>query len=368
MKGFFKRAAAALLAAVMAVAMFAGCSKSGGRSVNAGGADSMFGVLKASSKVEKKTFNCDVTLDADGATSKLKLSGVSDGNATLLNLEVSAGGMSFKFENAIVFTDDVIYFNVAEIMDEVGSFATALMGAPINLADFGITSDWVSFKAEGMFKQDTAIFDAISEDLDEAYADVITEKDGTYAITVSDQDSLKALAEATKKLIEKNGDDWAKLAVEQSNKVDVEKILNDMLDEVLASIVKAYEDAMGEELSDSDIAELKEAMLGEVDTSKIEQTSEDDYKKMFDELVDQLDDALAGDMDLDGTVDVRTSYDKGVYTIKANLEPNSDENGSLVMISTVTEDKSAKVDVPSDAQPLVDIITAFMIDAAGLAD
>ena len=42
MKGFLRKAAAVLLIAVMAVAMLAGCSKSGGKNVNAGGSGSMF--------------------------------------------------------------------------------------------------------------------------------------------------------------------------------------------------------------------------------------------------------------------------------------------------------------------------------------
>lgn len=361
MKGFLKRAAAVLLAAVMAVAMFAGCSKSGGKKVNAGGADSMFGILKTASQVEKATFDCDITADIEGTSAKIKLSGVTDGKATSLSAEVSAGGMSFKFDNAVVFTDDVVYINVASVMDEVGSLVKG-MGGSLDLDALGITSDWVSFEAEGMFKKDTSIFETIGKDLDEAYAEVITEKDGTYSITLSDKDSVKGFLDATKKLLDDKGDSWAKLMADKANSVDTEKVVNGFVDDVADAIVKAIEEATGEKLSEDDIKELKDSMLEETDLSEFdEKMDEDAYKELIKEFRDQLDDAEA--KSLDGSIDLRTSYAKGVYTIKANAAPNDEDDGAITMVSTITEDSSAKVEIPSDAQPLVDIIAAFFVAA-----
>lgn len=362
MKGFLRKAAAVLLIAVMAVAMLAGCSKSGGKKVNAGGSGSMFGILRASTQVEKKNFDCDITANVEGTSAKIKLSGVSDGKATSLSAEVSAGGMSFKFDNAIVFTDDVVYINVASVMEEVGSFASAMMGGSFDLKEFGVTSDWVSFKAEGMFKQDTSFFETISKDLDEAYAGIITEKDGTYSITVSDKDSVQALMDATKKLLDDKSDSWAKLLADKANAVDTEKVVNGFVDDVADAIVKALEEATGEKLSEENIKELKETMLAGTDMSDFkDKMDEESYKELFDELKEQLKDAESEA--IDGTIDLRTSYEKGVYTIKANIEPNDAEEGSITMVSTVTENKSAKVEIPSDAQPLVDIIATFFMAA-----
>lgn len=363
MKGLLKKAAAVLLVAIMAVAMLAGCGKSGGKKVNAGGAGSMFGVLKSASQVEKATFDCDITADIDGTSAKIKLSGVTDGKATSLSAEVSAGGMSFKFDNAVIFTDDAIYINVASVMDEIGAFASAVPGADLDLSELGITSDWVFFEAEGMFKRDSSVFETISKDLDEAYADMITEKDGTYSITVSDKDSVKGFIDATKKLLDDKGDAWAKLFAEQSNKLDVEKLMNGVADDVVDAIVKAYEESTGEKLSEDEIKELRDSMLEETDMSEIEKIDEDTYKEMFDELRDQLDDtSVTG---LDGKIDVRTSYENGVYTIKANAEPEDEEDGSITLVSTIKEDSSAKVEVPSDAQSAIDILVAILVANMG---
>ncbi|MCM1308745.1 MAG: hypothetical protein NC223_09125 [Butyrivibrio sp.] len=359
MKGFFRKAAAVLLIGIMAVAMLAGCSKSGGKKVNASGADSMFGVIKASSQLEKKTFNCDITADIDGTTAKINLSGASDGKATSLSAEVSAGGMTFKFDNAVVFTDDTMYINVASVMDEVGSFAES-MGESFDLESLGVTSDWVSFTAEGLFKQDTSIFDTIGKDLDEAYASIITEKDGTYSISVSDKDSVKGFLDATKKLLEDKSDSWAKLMADKSNSVDVEKIVNGLIDDVVNSIVKAVEEASGDKISDEQVKELKDAMLEETDMSEVEEIDEDSYKEMFDELKSELADVEA--QELAGKIDVRTSYEKGVYTLKASIEADEtdEDGGNITIVSTVTDDSSAKVEIPSDAQPLVDILAALL--------
>lgn len=363
MKGLLKKAAAVLLVAVMAVAMAVGCSKSGGKKVNAGGTDSMFGVLKAATQLEKKTFDCDITADIEGTSAKIKLSGVSDGNATSLSAEVSAGGMSFKFDNAIIFTDNVVYINVASVMDEVGAFTKTMTGSDFDLESLGIKSDWVSFEAEGLFKQDTSLFETISKDLDEAYADIITEKDGTYSITVSDKDSVKGFIDATKKLLDDNGDAWAKLFAEQSKKVDANKIVNDIVDDVVDAIVTSLEEATGEKISEDEIKELKDSMLEETDMSEIEQLDEDTYKEAFNEMKKQLDEASV--KDLDGTIDVRTSYDKGVYTIKANAEPEKNDEGSITFVSTIKEDSSAKVEIPSDSQPIIDIIVALVVANMG---
>ncbi len=360
MKGLLRRAAAVLLMAVLSVAAIAGCTK--GKAANAGGAGSMFGIIKSAQQVEKKTYEFNITSDIAGSSADIKLSGVSDGSATSLSAEISASGMSFKLDNAVVYTDDAIYLNVASVMEELGSFAEAMNGQKLDLAELGITSDWVSFESEGMFKQDKTAFDTIYSDLDEAYADIITEKDGTYSITVSDKDSVQKLIDATKGLIDNNGDEWAKLMADQYNKIDMKKVVEDLSNQVLDAVVKAYEEATGEKLTDEQIAELKDSMMEEMDLSDVEEVNEDTYKEMFAELKEQLADAEAED--IDGTIDMRTSYSKGVYTFKATAEPNDEEAGSMTCVGTITEDKSAKVEVPSDAQSLIDIIAAIAASQA----
>ena len=360
MKGLLRRAAAVLLMAVLSVAAIAGCTK--GKAVaNVGGTGSMFGIVKSAQQVEKKTYEFNITSDMNGSPADIKLSGASDGNATSFSAEVSVGGMSFKLDNAVIFTDDAIYLNVATVMEELGSFA-ALMNGQMqlpDLAELGITSDWVYFESEGLFKQDMTVFDTIYSDLDEGYADIITEKDGTHSITISDKDSVQKFIDATKALIDNNGDEWAKLMTDQYNKLDIKKVVEDLTNQVLDAVVKAYEESAGEKLTEEQIAELKDSMMDEIDLSDMEEVNEDTYKEMFAEFKEQLADVEA--KDIGGTIDMRTSYSKGVYTFKATAEPDDEELGSMTCVGTVTEDKSAKVEVPSDAQPLIDIIAAFAV-------
>lgn len=356
-----RRAVAVLLTAVMAVAMFAGCSMTKGAS--AGSKNSMFGIVKSVGHLENYTVVCEATLDISGTNVTIKMNGETDGNATVMSLEASTGGMTFKFDNVFVYTEDALYINVAEVADEVGVLLSAFTGVsgPIDLSEYGLTSDWVSIEAKGMFKKDMTLIDVFCDDLDEAYADIIKKNDGTYSITISDKDSVKALMDATYDLLDKNGDKWAKLMDEQVKEKDVQSVVNGIVNDLMDSIVKAYEEATGEKLSEEDIEDMKEEILSYANVSDMDEINADAYKEMFEELKNSIKDAEAEG--IDGTMDVRVSYEKGVYTLKAKAEASDESEGDMTIVTTIEEGKAGKVEVPSDAQSFVDVIVPLLISA-----
>ena len=340
MRKIMKKTAAVTVAAAMAAVSFTGCSLSAsGKSAN-----SMFTTMKAMSEEEKANVEVNADINVAGTKAEIKLSGVKDGNATSCSANISAAGLTFDLQNLFVFTDDVIYINYKEITDE---FSTYIDAAGIDLSQTGITSDWLSLEMKGAFDYNGAFSDDLVKALDTAYGDLI-EKDGNeYSITVSEKDSVQSFMDCTVKLLEENKDLLVSEALEKYNNYDMKDSINTLADQFIK--------ALGDNGVDQDtLDELKSSLDEELEDAESEMT-EDDLKSELDDLVDEINDSEAED--LDGRVKYSIGYDKKVYTQTVDMNIK-DDSGDMVanITSTVTPDKKASVEIPSDSQSLIDVI------------
>ena len=355
MKGFMRKAAALLLIVAMAVAAFAGCSKdSGSTSGKNKSADTMFGLLKEAGQLEKKTFETTMEIDADGTKVSITLNGVSDGKATSAGVNVSASGMTFEFEDVLVFTDDVLYLNAGQVLEQLTPFLEA---SDVDVDSLGLDLDWVCFEAKGLFK--TSSYDELFDILDKSYKEII-EKDGSgYKISLSDKDGVQAFVDATIAMIKDNKDTFIDMFVDAYERVDVEAIVNDFADEFVDKLA----DASGEDVTEDQKAELKEQLMEETDLSELE-IDKAEIEEMYEEMLGELEDSEVTD-DLGGTVNIKVFKDGDSYVsaVDMDVEEDGEQVGASVK-TTITEDKSASVEIPSDAKSLVDVIVEiYMLSA-----
>ena len=344
MKGFMKKAAAVFMTAAMAATAFTGCSKS----ASGKGANTMFTTLKEAAEVEKADVEVNVDVNYAGTKAELKITGTKDGKATSCGVSATVAGMTFELDNIMVYTDDVIYINYAEIMDE---FSTYLSAAGVDPSPFGLEADWLSLEMKGAFDTSNVFSDDIAKALDTAFADIIVKDGSTYSIKISDKDSVQAFIDGAVKLLEDNKDMWVNEILDQYNNADLKDSLNGLVDQLTDALVKNGVDQ-------SVIDELKSEVSDELGTAESEMTK-DDLGEAIDEMVDELKSAEAED--IDGRVKYTVSKEKDVYTQSIDINVKSDE-GDMVMncTTTVTPNKKASVEVPSDAESIVDIIAAVL--------
>ncbi len=354
MKKNFKRIAALLLTVIMAIGMFTACGK------ESGSAASMFDVVKTATELEKYSFESTITADVEGTNVEIVLSGESDGKATAVSAKASMSGMSYEFKDLFVFTDDVLYIHLGAVTEELSAVLSLYN---IDLASYGLDMEWIAFECKGAFDKDTTFINKMLSDMDKAYSGMVEKKDGNYSITIDDEESYKKFVEETKTMIETNGDAWAELIKKQADKLDVEEMVNTVVDDIINAMVEVYKEA-GYDVTDDMKAELKDQLMDEVDLSDAS-VSTGDITDMFDELTDELDSAKDAYEDFDGTVmTFTTGKDKGTYTVSGKAEVTGDEEGTIDFTTKITADSKASVDVPADATPFADVLTAVLKIAA----
>ena len=354
MKTFMKRITALVLVAAMAVMAFAGCQKSSG-SKSAGSnksADTMFGLVKEAQSLEKKTYEASIEAETNGTKAAITLSGKADGNATSLGATVSYGGVSFTLEDVIVFTDDVLYINAGSILEQLKPFIDAAGDSASAITDSLGDLGWVSFEAKGLFTATS--YDDIYDILDKAYESIIKKDGDKFVISLSDKDDIQAVVDATAKMLKDNKDTFVKLITDAYDKVDVKDIVNNMADELVDQLAAAS----GKQLTDEEKQSMKDELMSSMDTSDIE-VSKSDIESSIDDAVSELEDTTVTE-DLEGSADVKVYKEDGAYVTEMSIDATDDgDNVKATIKSTIKEDSSVKVDVPSDATSLVDIIVGI---------
>lgn len=344
MKKFWKKAAAVFMTAAMAVTAFTGCSKS----ASGKGAATMFTTVKEASEVEKADVLVNADINFAGTKAQVKITGTRDGKATSCGVSATFAGMTFDLDNIMVYTDDVVYINYAEIIDEFSSYLTA---AGVDPSGFGIESDWLSLEMKGAFKNTGLFTDDMVKALDTAFGEVI-EKDGkTYSITLSDKDSVQKFIDGAVKLLSDNKDMWTDVILDRYNETDMKDTLNGLVDQLTAALGK---NGVDQTVIDS----LKSEVDKNLDSAESEMTKED-IQDAIDEVVDSLKNAKADD--LDGRVKYTVSKEKDAYTQSIDTNLKSEE-GDLVVscTTTVTPNNKASVEIPSDAVSVIDVVAKVL--------
>lgn len=346
MKGFMKKAAAVFMTAAMAATAFTGCSKS----ASGKGADSMFTVLKEATEIEKADVEVNADVNFAGVKANIKMTGTRDGKATSCGLSATVSGMTFDLENVMVYTDDVIYINYAEIIDEFSSFLTT---AGVDPSTFGIDSDWISLEMKGAFDSEGFLSDDIIKALDTAYADIVEKEGKTYFITVSDKDDVQKFIDGTVKLLEDNKDMWVSEILDIYNSNDMKDSINGLADQLI--------DALAENgVDQSVIDELKSEISDELDSAESDMKKED-LEDAVDEMVEELKNTEAGD--IDGRIKCSVSKEDGVYSQSMDMNIKSEDGDMVASFETkITPNKKASVSIPSDAQPIVDVVAKLIAE------
>ena len=169
---------------------------------------------------------------------------------------------------------------------------------------------------------------------------------------VPDSVIIQAVVDATAKMLKENKDTFVKIMTDAYDKVDVKDIIENTVDELVDKLASAS----GKDVSDEDKQTLKDQLMSTIDVSDIE-VSKEDIESSIDDTVKKLEDTKIADEDVDGKADVNVYKEDGAYIAEMEMDVTEDgEASSATIKSTIKEDSSVKVDVPTDAASLVDII------------
>lgn len=351
MKTIMKRIAALVLIAAMAVMAVAGCSKSSGsKSAGNKSADTMFGLMKEAQALEKKTVEVSAEINTNGVKASVTLNGKSNGKATSVGATVTYGGVTFSLDDVIVFTDDVLYINAGLILEQIKPFINTAGEKAASVVEALGDLGWVSFEAKGLFA--TSSCDEVYDIFDKAFDSIIKKAGNKFTISLSSKDDIQAVVDATAKMLKENKDTFVKIMTDAYDKVDVKDIIENTVDELVDKLASAS----GKDVSDEDKQTLKDQLMSTIDVSDIE-VSKEDIESSIDDTVKKLEDTKIADEDVDGKADVNVYKEDGAYIAEMEMDVTEDgEASSATIKSTIKEDSSVKVDVPTDAASLVDII------------
>ncbi len=339
-----------LLAMVMVVTTLVGCGDKTDVS-------SMFDVINQMTTVEKGTFVSTINVNMEGTSSEIVVSGKMDEDTQAFSIELLISGMSFDLEDIVIIDENMIYINVAEIIDTISPLL-GLYG--VDMEEYGITTNWISYEFDSELLQDEEMMNTMLEAVETAYGDMVTEEDGMYTLNIESRDDVNSMLEATETMLQDHQEDWIALLLEKYNAVDSEEMFNNFIDEFIVE-VGTYGSEVGMEFSEDELSMLKDQLTGsytETESTMDETTLTEEYNEMIVAL-DNMKSELSDEEFQDGegiVISAKAEDDAYImnmtmdFMIPEDMEMEYGYSGeqSMTVETIVTEDSSVSIDVPSE--------------------
>lgn len=354
MKKMTRKVLALLLMAIMTIAMAAGCdkaekSKKTSSDVKSG---TVFSVMKQVSEMEQVSLETSVSFNIGGVKGDAVIKVKRDKDKASVGIEVNAAGMIFDLDDLLIVDGNTLYINVKEIESDLGAL---LSSAQIDLSMLGITSDWLSLTLDGM-PENAGSYGTIFDDLDKAYKDMFTEKDGVYTLTIDDNDSFKAFADATRKLIADNKEAWADMIVEYYGSFDAKAMIEGMVNEISDKLVEKFKDTLGDAMDEDEIRDLVEDNI-DMDLDDLEtEINKDDIIVALEDAEEELENADYED--IEGVIELTSEVKKNESTITGKI---TNEDGEDMGFTMKAVKDTTGITVPSEADSAIDVLVDVLV-------
>ena len=338
-----KKITAVVLTAVMTGAVFTGCSD---KTKSSGG---MFKTMQAAAEVEKADIKTVIELKGGGETGTVTLEGRKDGNNRAFDVEINFNGESFGIEDAVIITEDALYFNYKNAKEAVCE-ASGVTGAGDEFDKLlGVSGDWLSLEMKGAFDTEGIYDSETAKQLDETFRKFI-DKDisaNIYTIAFTENDGLKKFFDTAADYIDDNKEEWVRKFVEKAEKYETQIV--DIAGQFIDVLAEKLNEN-GEVVSDDDIAEAKSEIESGVNTG----LDKDELSEQIGDFADELRDYSS---DEDINIEFSVSKDKDSYTQYTGLTVGSGSDKTVLkMTTTITPDKKAEVTVPESDDDMIDIV------------
>ena len=338
-----KKITAVVLTAVMTGAVFTGCSD---KTKSSGG---MFKTMQAAAEVEKADIKTVIELKGGGETGTVTLEGRKDGNNRAFDVEINFNGESFGIEDAVIITEDALYFIYKNAKEAVCE-ASGVTGAGDEFDKLlGVSGDWLSLEMKGAFDTEGIYDSETAKQLDETFRKFI-DKDisaNIYTIAFTENDGLKKFFDTAADYIDDNKEEWARKFVKRAEKYETQVV--DIAGQFIDALAEKLNEN-GEVVSDDDIAEAKSEIESGVNTG----LDKDELSEQIGDFADELRDYSS---DEDINIEFSVSKDKDSYTQYTGLTVGSGSDKTVLkMTTTITPDKKAEVTVPESDDDMIDIV------------
>ena len=338
-----KKITAVVLTAVMTGAVFTGCSD---KTKSSGG---MFKTMQAAAEGEKADIKTVIELKGGGETGTVTLEGRKDGNNRAFDVEINFNGESFGIEDAVIITEDALYFNYKNAKEAVCE-ASGVTGAGDEFDKLlGVSGDWLSLEMKGAFDTEGIYDSETAKQLDETFRKFI-DKDisaNIYTIAFTENDGLKKFFDTAADYIDDNKEEWARKFVKRAEKYETQVV--DIAGQFIDALAEKLNEN-GEVVSDDDIAEAKSEIESGVNTG----LDKDELSEQIGDFADELRDYSS---DEDINIEFSVSKDKDSYTQYTGLTVGSGSDKTVLkMTTTITPDKKAEVTVPESDDDMIDIV------------
>ena len=342
MKKITGKVIATVAAMAVGVSALAGCTK-------APKADSMFDVAGIVTELESYSYTMEMVIESEDADYDIEVFGKCSKEAVSMGFKAEVDGEKYKVDELIIATPTAMYFNLKDAMKE--------FAGDMDLGVYGVDADWIMIEWDeaAVEETDTTLTDALIKDANEAYKDIISNKDGKHTIKIDDKESAIEFVEATKDLLEENATDWSVLFADFYNTMDVTSS-NEVLKSIMSNIFMDINRTIDAGYTASEIdAIVEEAFVIDEDLEK-EEVDAEEIENEITEIVDMLEAALEEDEDSEdeelGVKIVFSTYqNKNTYVTEFSMveEPEEDEEkGDKLEFKYTIVSEKVEIKIPTE--------------------
>lgn len=341
MKKITGKVIATVSAMVIGTSALAGCT-------TAPKTDSMFDVAGIVTELESYSYTMEMVIETEEKEYDVEVFGKCSKDAVSMGFKAEVNGEKYGVDDMIIATPTAMYFNLKGAMKE--------FAGDMDLGVYGVDADWIMIEWDetAVEETDTTLADTLAKDANEAYKDIISEKDGKYTIKIDDKESAVEFVEATKNLLEENATDWSVLFADFYNTMDT-TASNDVMKSVMSNILMDINRAVDGGYTLSEIKAIVEESFA-IDDEEVDiEVEAEDIETSIEELVAELEAAIedsdSADDEIGMEIEFTTYQNKNTYVTEfsMNKEPEEDEEkGDKVEFKYTIVSEKVKVTIPSE--------------------
>lgn len=341
MKKITGKVIATVSAMVIGTSALAGCT-------TAPKADSMFDVAGIVTELESYSYTMEMVFETEEQEYDVEVFGKCSKDAVSMGFKAEVNGEKYGVDDMIIATPTAMYFNLKGAMKE--------FAGDMDLGVYGVDADWIMIEWDetAVEETDTTLADTLAKDANEAYKDIISEKDGKYTIKIDDKESAVEFVEATKNLLEENATDWSVLFADFYNTMDT-TASNDVMKSVMSNILMDINRTVDGGYTLSEIKAIVEESFA-IDDEEVDiEVEAEDIETSIEELVAELEAAIedsdSADDEIGMEIEFTTYQNKNTYVTEfsMNKEPEEDEEkGDKVEFKYTIVSEKVKVTIPSE--------------------
>lgn len=307
-------------------------------------------------------------------------------------------GTEVNITKPMAYVDNVAYVNLESVWNVVDKILTVEHGGEgsantldelleqynvdIKKSDIGWVAVPVDFYSEETYSKAEVLEDTFVElfkkTIESSETTVEEQEDGSYKIEIKDAESIKKILTTFKTQLSENKENLITQYTDVVSSVDTTKAIDSMTG-IIIETVEAIGKEMEQELTEEDIASIKDSITTSIDQESIEAQMESiktEMNSQFDTILTSIDDAIAQVEEAETiptiTYIISTTVEKGkvtsVHQEISIVEEGTKNNVNIVVDTKTTEEPVVKPEASKTLPELASFVFSKLKEAGVITD